>query len=56
MTTTTGVDPYRSQRKYDQSQKDEGLVRVTIWVPDTGREKLLSYAKTLRDKAANNDT
>ena len=36
------------QEKYFDERKDEGLIRVTTWVPPDDREELLNIAKDMR--------
>ena len=37
------------QERYFSLQKDEGMIRVTAWVPEADRIDLLNHAKELRE-------
>jgi len=39
---------YTPQKRYTEKQKDQGLTKVTVWVPEYDREKTLKYAAKLR--------
>ena len=41
-------DKYVAQRKYQKSNKETGLVRVSVWVPSDKRLALLDYAADCR--------
>jgi hypothetical protein len=34
--------------RYERAQSRRGFVRVTVWVPEAGRDALRDYAKGLR--------
>ena len=40
-----------TQREFYERQKERGLVKMTVYVPETDRQKLLAYAKRLRKAA-----
>ena len=42
-------DRYAAQKSYVEAQIDEGLVRVTMWVPAQDRYKALQYCANLRN-------
>ncbi len=37
-------------KKYQQSNEDQGIVAVKVFIPQTKREKLLALAKKWRDE------
>lgn len=39
---------YPSQVGYDERQRDSGLVRVSVWVHATNRQKLINTAKKFK--------
>jgi len=43
---------YEAQKQYEAHQKSQGLVQVTVWVPEESKDKLKTYAKSLRAERA----
>jgi len=43
-------DKFEAQKKYDKTQRDDGLIRVTAWIPRVKRDEFLDYAEDLREK------
>jgi len=44
----TKTEVYAPQKRYVKRQKAEGLIPVTIWVPEKDREQTIKYAEGLR--------
>jgi hypothetical protein len=40
---------YESQRNYNARRYEEGLTRVTVWVPLELRREIIDYAAELRE-------
>jgi len=36
------------QQKYFKEKRDEGLIRVTAWIPPADRQEILDIAKDMR--------
>ena len=43
-------DRYGPQRKYMANSFNQGLTRVTVWIPKKDREELIKFASDLRCK------
>lgn len=41
-------DKYRHQRRYADNQVEDGLVRMTMWVPSDDRSEAMAHSKKLR--------
>ena len=39
---------YEPQKQYADHQKSQGMVQVTVWVPEDSKDQLKTYAKSLR--------
>jgi hypothetical protein len=54
LTTPQSVKPaggaYPHQQNYTNRMLTSGLVRLTVWVPESKREELKSIAKKMREK------
>ena len=38
---------YAAQENYSKRQREKGHIRVTVWVPETDKNKLIKYAAKL---------
>jgi hypothetical protein len=47
-----GLPHYGAQKKYVSSQAEEGMVRVSVWVPKEDRTKVLKYCRKVRSAAS----
>lgn len=43
------ANKYQHQRRYANNQLEDGLVRMTMWVPLEARNKAMAHSKKLRD-------
>lgn len=37
-------------KRYRDAQKERGMIKMTVWVPENHRDALKAYAKKLRKK------
>lgn len=42
---------FKTQKRYEQKQKDKGFIRVSAWIPADKRDALSEFAYKLRKKA-----
>lgn len=42
--------PYAAQDRFRKKQEDNGLVRISTYVPEDAREKALTFCANLRKK------
>ena len=46
-----GLPHYGAQKKYVETQTNEGMIRVSVWIPKTERNRVLNYCRKLRNSA-----
>ena len=39
-----------AQQKYEEKMADDGMYKMSVWIPHEQRERLSKYAKSLRTK------
>jgi hypothetical protein len=44
-----GPHEYRHQQQYAKAQKEDGFIRVSVWIPPENRAQLVKSAKEFRD-------
>ena len=42
---------FKSQKKYEEKLRNKGMVRVTVWVPESDKKALTDHATSLRKKS-----
>jgi hypothetical protein len=47
-----GLPHYGAQKKYVSSQAEEGMIRVSVWIPKEERAKVLKYCRKIRTTAS----